>query len=255
MPELLQEYVAQLKDPQAAELRKATCSILAEALATTGAVLWAFGAADQPRRAIAVAIQMGGETGHGAILLLRNDNRYAAAALVRQLIEIEYLLCLFTVDTDEPFKWALSDPEKLRKEYMPGRMRDRSGNQFRADEYWTHCGIGGHPRFAAAYLLPEHMLLDDPAIIAKLGIAPLSNAIIFAAAWVDLAQHLVRIWRWVGEILKKYDLLDVGLAKLSLVQACESIELWLAGDKCAPLFSESEALMFAQLPREPSDAH
>jgi hypothetical protein len=63
--------------------------------------------AEQPRRSIAAAIQMGGETGRSAVSLLWQDNRYGAAALVRQLVEIEYLLCLFTIDDNEPLRWAL----------------------------------------------------------------------------------------------------------------------------------------------------
>jgi hypothetical protein len=76
MPESMQDYFACLSSPQAAALRESTCSALADALAATGAVLWAFGLADQPRRAIAAAIQMGGETPRGAVLLLRDNNRY-----------------------------------------------------------------------------------------------------------------------------------------------------------------------------------
>src|SRR5580704_5113131 len=102
MRDSMQNYIAQLGSTQAAALRESTCSALAEALAATGAVLWAFGLADQPRRAIAVAIQMAGETARGAVLLLRDNNRYGGAALVRQIVEIEYLLCLFALDRGEP---------------------------------------------------------------------------------------------------------------------------------------------------------
>jgi len=54
----MQGYIAQLGNQEATALREATCSALADALAATGAVLWAFGPADQPRRAISAAIQM-----------------------------------------------------------------------------------------------------------------------------------------------------------------------------------------------------
>ncbi len=235
----MQDYIAQLSDPRSCALRESTCSVLAEALAATGAVLWAFGLADQPRRAIAVAIQMGGETARGAVLLLRDNNRYGAAALVRQVVEIEYLLCLFALDRDEPVRWASSDLDAVRKEYQPARMRERCGGRFRSNEYFSHCQVGGHPRFAAGYVLPEHVR-----------IGPLSDAVIFAAGWVDLAQHLVQVWRWVEEILETYDLLNVGLAKSSLARAKESINVWLREDQCAPLLTESEALMLAQVPAE-----
>ena len=98
----MDDYLRQLNDPGALTLRESTCGSLAEALAATGAVLWAFGMADWPRRAIAAAIQMGGETARGAVTLLRDNNRYGAAALVRQIVEIEYLLFLFAQDTSDP---------------------------------------------------------------------------------------------------------------------------------------------------------
>jgi hypothetical protein len=240
----MDDYIAQLASPHAAALRETTCSVLAEGLAATGAVLWAFGLAEQPRRAIAAAIQMGGETARGAVLLLRDNNRYGAAALVRQVVEIEYLLCLFALDKDEPSRWASSDLESVRKEYQPARMRERCGDRFRSTEYSSHCQVGGHPRFAAGYVLPEHVR-----------IGPLSDAVVFAAGWVDLAQHLVRVWRWVEEILQTYDLLDVGLAKSSLVQSKAAIDLWLRGDQCAPLLSQSEALMLSQVPPDDSVVH
>jgi hypothetical protein len=114
-------------------------------------------------------------------------------------------------------------------------MRERCGDRFRSSEYSSHCQVGGHPRFASGYILPEHVR-----------IGPLSDSVVFAVGWVDLAQHLVWVRRWVEEILEGYDLLHVGLAKSSLVEAKASIDLWLREDQCAPLLSESEALLLAQ---------
>src|SRR5436309_3440919 len=131
----IEDYLSQLANPEAAESRKSTCDVLAQTLSATGAVLWAFGMAEQPRRSIAVAIQMAGQTARGAVSLLRDSNRYGAAALVRQLVEVEYLLYLFAIDQGEPLKWASMDLETVRKEYLPARMRERSGNRFRASEY------------------------------------------------------------------------------------------------------------------------
>lgn len=232
----MQDYLQHLVNPDAARLRQSTCALLAECLADIGAVLWAFGLAEQPRRAIAAAMQMGGEIARGAVLLLSDSNRYSAAALIRQLVEIEYLLCLFAQDIDEPARWASSDLATVKKEFQPARMRERCGQRFRAEEYASHCQLGGHPRFAGRHVLPEHFRLG-----------PLSDAAIFAAGWVDLAQHLVQVWHWVEEILVKYDLLTVGLAESSLVKAKDATILWLREDFCAPLLTEGEALLLAQV--------
>jgi hypothetical protein len=56
----------------------------------------------------------------------------------------------------------------------------------------------------------------------------------------------------VEEILQTYDLLHVGLAKSSPTQARASINVWLREDQCAPLLSEAEALLFAQVSPEDS---
>ena len=179
---------------------------------------------------------MCGETGRGAVLLLRDQNRYGAAALVRQVVEIEYLLCLFALNKDEPLQWASSDLKAVKKEYQPGRMRERFGNLFRSSEYDSHCQVGGHPRFVAGYVLPEHFR-----------IGPLSDSVVFAAGWVDLTQHLAQVWLWVEKILDVYDLLHVGLTAAALSRAKQSIAQWGLEDHCAPLLSESEALLLAQL--------
>jgi hypothetical protein len=240
----MEDYVSQLANPNAAALRESTCDVLAEALGTTGAVLWAFGCAEQPRRSIAAAIQMSGETGRGAVSLLRQSNRYGAAALVRQLVEIEYLLCLFATDDNEPLRWAARDLDAVRKEYQPARMRERCGDRFRVSEYSIHCQVGGHPRFAAAYVLPEHL---RPG--------PFSEKVIFAAGWVDLGQHLVAIWRWVEEILQLYDLMNVGLAKASLDKAQEAVVVWLRDDPCAQRLTEAEVAFLGQVSLKDEVSH
>jgi hypothetical protein len=140
------------------------------------------------------------------------------------------------VDQGEPLKWASMDLETVRKEYLPARMRERSGNRFRASEYSIHCQVGGHPRYAAAYVLPEHL---RPG--------PFSEELIFATGWVDLGQHLVQVWRWVEEILLEYQLQNVGLAKSSLEKAKEAVASWLSADVCAQRLNEAEVAFLAQV--------
>src|SRR5205823_14715077 len=95
--------------------------------------------------------------------------------------------------------------------------------------------IGGHPRYAAQYVLPEHVLS-----------APFSEDLIFATGWVDLGQHLVQVWRWVEEVLLGYDLQNVGLAKSSLAKAKQAVASWIGADGYASRLSEGEASFLAQ---------
>jgi phage/plasmid primase-like uncharacterized protein len=44
---------------------------------------------------VATVAQISGELGAGAVALLEAGNNYAAAALIRQLVEVEYLASAF----------------------------------------------------------------------------------------------------------------------------------------------------------------
>jgi hypothetical protein len=157
---------------------------VAEELDGLAAQVWAFGMAEGARRAVAVVAQMGAELAVGAAQLYKASRWYAGAALVRQLIEVEYLLFLFATDDDEPERWLNASDAEAKKTFSPHEMRERSGGRFLVDEYQTHCKIGGHPRVSGHLLLQEHITsidtsppkLFDPSI-----------------QWVDLAQHLERL--------------------------------------------------------------
>ena len=149
------------------------------------AQVWAFGLAEGARRAVAIVAQMGAELAVGAAQLYQAERWYAGAAVVRQLIETEYLLFLFATDSSEPEKWLRATPDEARRVFSPGTMRDRSAGRFRAEEYSFHCEIGGHPRLSGHVLLREH-LTPVPAVPPRL-FDP-------SVQWVDLAQHVERLW-------------------------------------------------------------
>jgi hypothetical protein len=158
---------------------------VAKELDGLAAQVWAFGLAEGARRAVAIVAQMGAELAVGAAQLYDSERWYAGAALVRQLIETEYLLFLFANDLAEPEKWLKASPEEARRNFSPAVMRDRSDGRFRASEYSTHCEIGGHPRLSGHILLREHFL---PTVQKPLEIFDPK------VQWVDLAQHIERMW-------------------------------------------------------------
>jgi len=139
--------------------------------------------AEGARRAVGIVAQMGAELALSATQLYKAKRWYAGAALVRQLIEVEYLLFLFATDNDEPERWLKASDAEAKKTFAPSQMRERSAGRFRVEEYQTHCKIGGHPRVSGHLLLREHITpistsppkLFDPSI-----------------QWIDLAQHLER---------------------------------------------------------------
>jgi hypothetical protein len=109
------KFVEHLADPEAASARVTVCDAMAECLSSAGNVLWSFGLATGERRAVATAVQLAAATGSGTVSLLRGENWYASAALIRQLVEHEYLLCLFALHTEEPVAWMQADSATLRR--------------------------------------------------------------------------------------------------------------------------------------------
>lgn len=175
-------------DPAAQHARVEVCDTVSSALQTLGHSLWVGGwlFGEEWTRGLGIVVQMGGELAAGAVTLLRVGQHYPVAALVRQLIEVEYLA--FTFAHDEPLakSWLACSPEQLRKVFTPAQMRHRSGGRFRDGEYWTHCETGGHPHPRGAFMLPCHQGDDDPG----------------PWQWGDLAQHLARLWDCIVDAVR-----------------------------------------------------
>lgn len=214
-----EEFLAALQDDAPQATREHVCRVVGTALEASGRRLWVFGLAHDtpPREAIALVVQMGGELARGAVNLYDQKIWYAGAALVRQLVEFEYLMYLFATDRDEPARWLASSSDELRKVYQPAQMRRRSGNRFRDEEYWAHCTLGGHPNPKAQSLLPEHL--------------PLLGSRRFM--WVDLGQHLVQFWAFLEESLKLHDLQGLQQVQEDSERIYSAVEQWYQVDLCA----------------------
>ncbi len=81
----------------------------------------------------------------GTVTLLEQHNCYAASALNRQLVEVEYLGWAFAEDHDEAASWLRSTRQERLERWQPRHLRDRSRGKFRGVDYAEHCEIGGHP--------------------------------------------------------------------------------------------------------------
>ncbi len=226
----MDNYSHFLMDPHIHEVRMSTCRACASNLEECGKVLWAFGLPmNNMRRGLALIVQMGGALAQGATLALDAGNQYSAAALLRQFVEIEYLLYLFGKDPKEAERWYSASPEDLRKVLSPASMRKRSKGRFQDDEYWSHCEIGGHPHPRSGFLLPEHDLLGRTHFMHP------PNGL-----WVDLGQHLTRAFGF----LELPQMLPSSIPVVSgLIDAAKAkIHFWHNIDFCAkrrqiPLFA------------------
>jgi hypothetical protein len=161
------------RDESSCAAREQLCRTLAETLRAVGHQLWhcgfviggdrverksPFGFGDDALVGVATVTQVAGELTAGAIVLLDDGNPYAAAALVRQLVEVEQLLWAFAEDREQAATWLRSQRDERLKNWQPRHVRRRAEGRFRADHYHLHCERGGHPTPEAMALLPCHAL-------------------------------------------------------------------------------------------------
>ncbi len=142
----------------------------------------------QAFRALAAIVEMASELAGASVVLLDGGFRYASGGLIRQLIDTEYLLAAFAVDFSKATSWARATPEEIRQSFSPAKMRVIGG--FSNREYWRHCDVGGHPAPSGRVLLKHNMATDVS-----------EDEFLSASVWVDLAQHLRRLWSAVDRLL------------------------------------------------------
>lgn len=108
---------------------------------------------DQTLLAVALLIRILKQLCEGMRILLSQENVYGAAALLRQVIEVEYLLFREVVQPNSLGTWYTLSSNERFKLFSPSRMRKDSAGVFSDSEYWSHCELGGHPHPNARALL------------------------------------------------------------------------------------------------------
>lgn len=210
------EFFASLvDDDDAANARERYCETVATALENVGSWIaidaW-IGAGDVPEpgglregapdptrrssfHATGLVAQISAELATGATVLFRNGNEYAASALVRQLIECEYLLRSFRLDFNEASRWfGANDTE--RWDFSPKKLRKIGG--FDDAEYRDHCEMGGHPHPKGWRLLEMPRTVDGFNRRMSGAPPPLNQKRLL---WLDFAMHCDRLWRTLSDLL------------------------------------------------------
>lgn len=214
--------------------REEVCRKLGTTLRDGGELLWVggytlgtdrrdgespFGFGNDATVGLATVIQVGAELTQGAVTLFEREGLYAGAALVRQLVEVEYLAWAFAEDQAEAMDWMRSDKDERLARWQPRHIRKRSGGRFRASDYGSHCDRGGHPTPNSTALLSGH-----------------SNESL-AMWWVDLAHHALSTWEYgiVAAPKLEVDYTDqlTDIAKRNDLQA--AITAWRERDKLVAL--------------------
>lgn len=145
--------------------------------------------------AVGLVAQISSELVSGALLLFRSGNEYAASALVRQLIECEYLLKAFAINFAEAARW-LDANDSERWDFKPSKLRKIGG--FDHKEYASHCEAGGHPHPSGRHLLELPRLISGVVQSASGETRDLDSV---RALWLDFTFHCDRTWRALTDLL------------------------------------------------------
>ncbi|MGZ2362282.1 hypothetical protein LRE75_37415 [Streptomyces sp. 372A] len=180
-------------------------------------------------RAVSTVVCMSSELADAAAGMAQRDRYYAVGAVVRQLIECEYLLALFSEDLEHARVWFESTPEQVRSMFTPGKMRQLTG-KFSNEEYWNHCSTGGHPAPKGVGLLQK---MD-----------PLRERWPYASAelLIDLGLHLQRIWTAMDQLLMKHHARYATVRADQRDQAERAWSAWQEADPVAAALIEAERL-------------
>lgn len=116
-------------------------------------------------------------------------NSYAANALVRQLVEVEYLAWACGHDSAEAVDWLVSDRETRLKRWSPQRLRNRAAGRFDDEDYWNHCEMGGHP--TAVGITSLHGPTEANPELALMPEVTLYEVTLHATAITDYLSHAI----------------------------------------------------------------
>ncbi len=116
--------------------------------------------------AVSLLLRIAGQVVSASTDLFDDGRHYAAAALLRQLVEIEYLAWAFGTRDSDAERWLRSTAEERREFFAPAKLRDAAQGRFRGKDYGYHCELGGHPVPRATILLSgdesiSQLLLSD----------------------------------------------------------------------------------------------
>ncbi len=125
--------------------------------------------------AVSMLLRIAGQLTSASADLFGDGRQYAAAALLRQMVEIEYLAWAFETRDGDAERWLRSDQQERLKFFTPAKLRAAARGTFRGKDYGYHCELGGHPVPQAC------ILLRGESAIGQLLLA-------------DLLGHVGRIW-------------------------------------------------------------
>lgn len=134
-----------------------------------------FGHGSDETVAVSMLLRIASQLVSGSADMFMDGRPYAAAALLRQMVEIEYLAWAMATREGDGARWLRSDRHERESFFSPGKLRKAAQGTFRGKDYGYHCEMGGHPVPKASVLLD-----GDPAVPQLL--------------LADMLGHVGRIW-------------------------------------------------------------
>lgn len=190
-----------LLNPETQALRHECLAALIAGLKWAGDVLRVVGTMVGPRPAngdirdprlvgIGYVANTSGELLRGTLVAVDDLNPYAASALLRQVVEAEYLAWAFAEDREEAASWLESTHQDRLARWQPRHLRERSGGRFRGIDYARHCERGGHPTPAGC-----RDLINGPPAVGCAGLV------------ADSLLHGRSTWHYLMDAVDQHDLL------------------------------------------------
>jgi hypothetical protein len=118
---------------------------------------------------VSLLLRIAGQLTGASSDLFASGRTYAAAALVRQLVEVEYLAWAFEARDSDAERWLRSTPEVRMNFFAPRKLRQAAGGKFRGKDYGYHCELGGHPVPGAWILLSDNVATGQLLLSDMLG--------------------------------------------------------------------------------------
>jgi hypothetical protein len=118
---------------------------------------------------VSLLLRIAAELSKNTVKLYQAEQTYAASALLRQIVEIEYLAWAFNRRDGDAEKWLRSDKNERWEMFRPAKLRAAAGEVFRAKDYGYHCDMGGHPTPSAMTLLQNDSLVIQLLLSDLLG--------------------------------------------------------------------------------------
>jgi hypothetical protein len=155
-----------------------------------------FGHGSDETVAVSVLLRITSQITSASADLFSDGRCYAAAALLRQMVEIEYLAWAFETRDGDAERWLRSTQDERLEFFKPAKLRAAAQGKFRGKDYGYHCELGGHPVPGSV------ILLNGDTAVSQLLLS-------------DLLGHIGRIWDhlvgWARENVNGTPILQRGL--------------------------------------------